>query len=173
MERKIQSLARLGTKHFTAYLDEVSLRNGRVSKRICIDHPQASAIVPFVSDKEIIMVRQYRYALKREVLEIPAGKIDNGESPEECIKRELIEETGFEAKSIEWLYSYAPAIGYSNEFIHIYVSRDLKKLGDRVDKNEISSVEILSLDEVFGMIRDHKIIDSKTLIGLAFIRPFV
>jgi ADP-ribose pyrophosphatase len=119
------------------------------------------------------MVRQYRYALKKEVLEIPAGKIDKGESPEECIKRELIEETGFAAKSIEWLYSYAPAIGYSNEIIYIYVSRDLVKIGDRVDENEISSVEILSLDEVFGMIRDHKIIDSKTLIGLSFIRPLV
>ena len=173
MERKIQSLASLGTKNFTAYLDEVSLRNGRTSKRICIDHPQASAIVPFVSDNEIVMVRQYRYALKREVLEIPAGKIDKGESPEECIKRELIEETGFEAKSIDWLYTYAPAIGYSNELIHIYVGRELKKLGDKIDEDEISSIEILSLDEVLGMIKDHKIIDSKTIIGLAFIRPFV
>ncbi|TET92895.1 MAG: NUDIX hydrolase, partial [Desulfobacteraceae bacterium] len=118
MERKIQSLASLGTKSFTAYLDEVRLRNGKISKRIRINHPQAAAIVPFVSDKEIIMVKQYRYALKRETLEIPAGKIDKGESPEECIKRELVEETGFKAKFIKWLYTYAPAIGYSNELIH-------------------------------------------------------
>jgi ADP-ribose pyrophosphatase len=103
MERKIQSLASLGTKNFTVYLDEVSLRDGRISKRICVDHPQAAAIVPFVSDNEIIMVRQYRYALRRETLEIPAGKIDEGESPEECIKRELVEETGFEARFVKWL----------------------------------------------------------------------
>ena len=173
MEKKIHSLASLRTKSFTAYLDEVSLRNGKISKRIRIDHPQASAIVPFVSDNEIIMVKQYRYALDRETLEIPAGKIDNGESPEECIKRELIEETGFETKSIQWLYSYAPAIGYSNELIHLFSGRDLKKVGTKIDEDEISSLEILTLDEVIGMIRNHKIIDSKTIIALSFIRPLI
>ena len=173
MERKIQSLASLGTKSFTAYLDEVSLRNGRISKRIRIDHPQAAAIVPFVSDEEIIMVRQYRYALKRETLEIPAGKIDKGESPEECIKRELIEETGFETKCIQWLYTYAPAIGYSNELIHLYSGRDLKKVETKIDEDEISSLEILTLDEVIGMIRNHKIIDSKTIIALSLIKSLI
>ena len=173
MEQKIQSLASLGTKNFTVYLDEVSLRNGRISKRIRIDHPQAAAIVPFVSDDEIIMVRQYRYALGRETLEIPAGKIDRGESPEECIKRELVEETGFEAQSIEWLYTYAPAIGYSNELIYLYVGRDLKKLEKDIDENEISSIEIFTLKEVLGMVRDHKILDSKIIISLAFISSLI
>jgi len=173
MERKIQNLASLGTKSFTAYLDEVRLRNGKISKRIRINHPQAAAIVPFVSDKEIIMVKQYRYALKRETLEIPAGKIDKGESPEECIKRELVEETGFKAKFIKWLYTYAPAIGYSNELIHLYSGRDLEKIGTKIDENEISSLEILTLDEVIGMIKNHKIIDSKTIIALSFIRPLI
>ena len=173
MERKIQSLASLETKSFTAYLDEVSLRNGRISKRIRIDHPEAAAIVPFVSDEEIIMVKQYRYALQRETLEIPAGKIDKGESPEECIKRELIEETGFETKCIEWLYTYAPAIGYSNELIHLCLGRDLTKVETKIDEDEISSVEILTLDEVIGMIKDHKIIDSKTIIALSFIRSLI
>ena len=173
MERKIQSLASLGTKNFTVYLDEVSLRNGGISKRICIDHPQAAAIVPFVSDNEIIMVRQYRYVLGRETLEIPAGKIDEGESPEECIKRELVEETGFEAKFIKWLYTYAPAVGYSNELIHLYLGRDLKKLEKEIDENEISSLEILTIEDVLGMIRNQKIIDSKTVIALAFIRSLI
>jgi ADP-ribose pyrophosphatase len=173
MERKIQSLASLGTKSFTAYLDEVSLRNGRISKRIRIDHPQAAAIVPFISEKEIIMVKQYRYALQRETLEIPAGKIDKDESPEECIKRELIEETGFETKSIEWLYTYAPAIGYSNELIHLYMGRDLEKVETKIDENEISSLKILTLDEVREMIRNHKILDSKTIIALSLIKPLI
>ncbi|MBW1716599.1 MAG: NUDIX hydrolase [Deltaproteobacteria bacterium] len=173
MERKIQSLASLGTKNFTVYLDEVSLRNGRISKRIRIDHPQAAAIVPFVSDNEIIMVRQHRYALGRETLEIPAGKIDRGESPEECVKRELVEETGFEAQSIEWLYTYAPAIGYSNELIYLYVGRDLKKLEKDIDENEISSIEIFTLKEVLRMIREHKILDSKTILSLAFIGSLI
>lgn len=173
MERKVQSLASLGTRHFTAYLDEVSLRNGKISKRIRIDHPQAAAIVPFVSDEKIIMVKQYRYALHRETLEIPAGKIDTGESPEECIKRELIEETGFEVTCIEWLYTYVPAIGYSNELIHLYSGKDLKKVEVKIDENEISSLEILPINEVIGMIRNHKIIDSKTIIALSLIKPLV
>ncbi len=173
MEQKIQSLASLGTRNFTVYLDEVSLKDGSISKRIWVDHPQAAAIVPFISDNEIIMVRQYRYALRREMLEIPAGKVDKGESPEECIKRELVEETGFEVKSLEWLYTYAPTIGYSNELIHLYSGRDLKKLEKKTDVNEISSLEILALEEVLGMIRNHKIIDSKTIVALAFIRSLV
>ena len=173
MEQKIQNLASLGTKSFTAYLDEVSLRNGKISKRIRIDHPQAAAIVPFVSEKEIIMVKQFRYALQRETLEIPAGKIDKDESPEECIKRELIEETGFETKSIQWLYTYAPAIGYSNELIHLYIGKNLEKVETKIDEDEISSLEILTIDEVIGMIRNHKILDSKTLIALSLIRPLI
>ena len=173
MEQKIQSLASLGTKNFTVYLDEVSLKDGTISKRICIDHPQAAAIVPLISDNELIMVRQYRYALKRETLEIPAGKIDKGESAEECIKRELAEETGFEAKAIKWLYTYAPAVGYSNELIHLYLGSDLEKLGNKVNDGEISSLEILTIDEVLGMIRNHEIVDSKTIIALAFVRRLV
>jgi ADP-ribose pyrophosphatase len=173
MERKIQSLASLSTKNITVSLDEVSLRNGQVRKRIFVEHPQAAAMVPFVSDNEIIMVSQYRYALARETLEIPAGKIDGTESPEECIRRELVEETAYKARQITWLYTYAPAIGYSNELIHLYVGKDLKKLETAIDGNEISSVHILSLEEVKGMIRDHKIVDSKTLIALAFLGPLV
>ena len=173
MEEKIQSLASLGTKNFTVYLDEVSLKDGTISKRICIDHPQAAAIVPLISDDELIMVRQYRYALKRETLEIPAGKIDKGESAEECIKRELAEETGFEAKVIKWLYTYAPAVGYSNELIHLYLGSDLEKLENKVNDTEISSLEILTIDEVLGMIRNHEIVDSKTIIALAFVRSLV
>ena len=173
MERKIQSIASLGTKNFTVYLDEVTLRNGRVRKRIYVDHPQAAAMVPFISDNEIIMVSQYRYALGRETLEIPAGKVDGTESPEQCILRELVEETGYKAGHIKWLYTYAPAIGYSNELIHLYVGRDLKKLETKIDGDEISSVKILTLEEVMGMIKDHKILDSKTILALAFLRSLV
>jgi ADP-ribose pyrophosphatase len=173
MEKKIQRLASLGTKSFTAYLDEVVLRNGQVRKRIYVEHPQAAAIVPFVSDSEIIMVSQYRYALGRETLEIPAGKIDGAESPEQCILRELVEETGYKAGHIKWLYTYAPAIGYSNELIHLYAGRDLQKLETEIDGDEISSVKILTLEEVVSMVRDHEIYDSKTILALAFLQSLV
>ena len=173
MEQKIQTLASLGAKNFIAYLDEVSLRQGQISKRIFIDHPQAAAMIPFTAANEVIMVRQYRYALQRETLEIPAGKLDEGESPEECIKRELVEETGFEAQQVRWLYTYAPAIGYSNELIHIYEGRGLRRVQEEIDTHEISALEILPVGMVLEMIKNHEIVDSKTLLALAFTMSLV
>jgi len=166
MEKKIQTIARLSTNSFSAYLDEVLLRNGKVGKRIKFDHPEVTAIIPFASNDEIIMVRQFRYALERETLEIPAGKVDPGEKPEECVRRELLEETGYEAGAIKLIYTYAPALGYSNELIHIYSGHNLKKTNARIDEREIASVERLSLKRVTAMIKKGLILDGKTLIGL-------
>jgi len=135
-----------------------------------MDHPEAAAIIPLLSDKEILMVRQFRYALGRETLEIPAGKLDPGETPEQCIRRELLEETGYEAGKIEWVYTYAPALGYSNELIHIYSGHDLKKAGTAIDEKEISSVEKISLEQLKSMIREKLIVDGKTLLGLSWLR---
>jgi len=135
-----------------------------------MDHPEAAAIIPLLSDKEILMVRQFRYALGRETLEIPAGKLDPGETPEQCIRRELLEETGYEAGKIEWVYTYAPALGYSNELIHIYSGHDLRKAGTAIDEKEISSVEKISLEQLKSMIREKLIVDGKTLLGLSWLR---
>lgn len=112
------------------------------------------------------MVRQFRYALGRETLEIPAGKVDKGETPIECARRELLEETSYEPDELNAVYTYAPAIGYSNEIIHIFSAQGLEKTGNVIDEDEISSVEVLRLDEVFGLIEKGLILDSKTLIGL-------
>ncbi len=163
----------MGPENFVVHLDEIRRKDGSIGKRIFVDHPQAAAVIPFVSNDEIIMVRQYRYALGRETLEIPAGKIDKGENPEECIKRELIEETGYDANRINWIFTYAPALGYSNELIHLFTGSDLKRLEQRIDENEISSLEVLKIDEVIEMIRGHEIVDSKTIIALCFTKPLV
>ena len=170
MEKKIQTLATLSTHSFSAYLDEVLLSNGQVGKRIRVDHPEAAAIIPFISEHEIIMVRQFRYALGKETLEIPAGKVDPGEEPEECAKRELLEETGYEAGSINLIYTYAPAIGYSNELIHMYSGRSLIKRNVKTDKREILSLERLSIERVRGFIKEGLILDGKTIIGLSLIQ---
>jgi len=167
MEKRIQTIATLRTHSFSVNLDEVLLRDGKVAKRIRIDHPEASAIIAFASESEIIMVRQYRYALGRETLEIPAGKVDQGEKPEACARRELLEETGYEAESLKLIYTYAPAIGYSNELIHIYSGHNLKQVNASIDEREISSIQRLSLEEVRSLIREGRILDGKTLIGLA------
>lgn len=167
MEKRIRTLGSLIAPSFSAHLDEVTLMNGEVGKRIRIDHPEASAVIPFVSEDTILMVRQYRYALGVETLEIPAGKVDPGEDPETCARRELLEETGFHASTLERLYTYAPAIGYSNERIHIYSAQDLEWKSDETDEREISSVEKVSLAELREMIRQGRMVDGKTLIGLS------
>jgi ADP-ribose pyrophosphatase len=170
MEKKIRTIASLSTHSFSAYLDEVLLQNNQMGQRMRIDHPEASAIIPFVSDKEILMVRQYRYALGKETLEIPAGKLDPGESPEQCIRRELVEETGHEAGRIEWVCTYAPALGYSNELIHIYSGYELRKTQALIDEREIAAVERIPLDKLKSMIKERLILDGKTLLGLSLMR---
>jgi ADP-ribose pyrophosphatase len=168
MEKKITTLAILRTPSFSASLDEVLFRDGRTGKRMKIDHPEAAAVVPFVSHDEVLMVRQYRYALGKETLEIPAGKLDPGETPEACVRRELLEETGYEAGEFRLVYTYAPAIGYSNELIHIYSAHRLRKKRAKIDEREISSVEKHRLESLKKMMKKGILLDGKTLLGLFF-----
>jgi len=167
MEKKIQTIASLSANSFSAYLDDVLLMDGNATRRIRIDHPEASAIIPFISDNEIIMVKQFRYALGRETLEIPAGKVDPGEKTDECARRELLEETGYGAGEIKLIFTYAPAIGYSNELIHIFSARGLKKINEKIDEREIESIERMSIDRVNSLVKRGLILDGKTLLGLS------
>lgn len=169
MEKKIMTTASLVAPSFSAHLDEVLLRNGQVGKRIRIDHPEASAIIPFVSENEILMVRQYRYALGRETLEIPAGKLDPGETPEAGAERELLEETGFQAGELQHICTYAPAIGYANELIHIFAGHSMKRVSRSIDDIEISSLEVLPIEEIRKLFTKGLILDGKTLIGLGLL----
>lgn len=166
MEKKIHTIASLRTSSFSAHLDEVILRDGNVGKRIRIRHPEATAIIPFLTETDILMVRQFRYAFGRETLEIPAGKIGEGERPGACARRELLEETGHSPGSLEFLYSYAPALGYSDEIIHIFIARDLTKSGTGIDEREITSLETIPLCDAKEMIRKGLIQDGKTLLAL-------
>ena len=169
MEKKDQTIASLKCNHISVYLDEVSLKDGTKGKRIRLDHPEAAAIIPFVDHDEILMVKQFRYALGRATLEIPAGKVDPGESPEACAGRELLEETGYEAQALKLIYTYAPAIGYSNELIHIYSGHDLIKAHEKIDEREIDSIERVPILKLKEMIKKNLILDGKTLIGLSII----
>ena len=153
--------------HISVHLDEVTLKDGKGGRRVRLDHPEAAAIIPFITDDEILMVKQFRYALGRETLEIPAGKADPGESLETCARRELIEETGYEAQALKWVYTYAPAIGYSNELIHIYTGHNLKKVHEKIDEREIDSIERVPILKLKEMIKKNLILDGKTLIGLS------
>ena len=167
MEEKIRTLATLAAKHFTAQLDAVALRTGKLTERIRIDHPEAAAVLAFLDQRHIMMVRQWRYAVGQETLEIPAGKVDPGEALESCAVRELLEETGYRAARLCSLFRYYPAIGYSNEVIEIFAASGLLKSEPALDDDEISRVEVVPFDEIQELIHRGIIRDGKTVIGVS------
>lgn len=143
-------------------LTTVSLPDGRRKKREILVHPGAAAIVP-VLDGKLVLVEQYRTAVGRKTLEIPAGTLEAGESPEECAKRELIEETGFNASQWDMLAAYYPSPGYSSEIIHIFKASGLEKVPGAEAELPI---QYLDLKDLESRIRTGKIMDSKTIIGV-------
>ncbi len=170
MEEKIKTLGQIFATHFSAQLDVVRLRTGRITERIKINHPEAAAVLPFVDSRRILMVRQWRYAIGRETLEIPAGKVDPGEDVLMCARRELSEETGYKVGDILPIFNYYPAIGYSNEVIRIFAASGLERISEKLDEDEISKVEIIELDHVRELIARGHIQDGKTVIGISLFR---
>jgi len=168
-EEKLRTIATVHARSFSVNLDEVKLPSGRVTERIRVEHPDASALIPILDDGRILFVKQFRYSIQEETLEIPAGKLDPGEDPETCVRREFEEETGYSIGKVELLLKYVPAIGYSSEVLYIYknVGKSVRKLESvNVSSDEISSVEILSFDEIKTAISQGVIKDGKTLVAL-------
>ena len=166
-EKKLRTVATISARSFSVNLDEVELTSGRVKERIRVEHPDAAALVPILDDERIMFVRQFRYSIQEETLEIPAGKIDSGEDPEECIRREFIEETGYRVKNLDFILKYVPAIGYSSEVLYIYKGTGIvPQTGTPSSSDEISKVVILSFDEIREYINKGRINDGKTLIAL-------
>ena len=147
--------------------------NGKESWREVVHHPGASAIVAIDEDNRIIMEKQFRYALNDYLLEIPAGKLDAGEDPLVCAKRELEEETGIIASEWISLGTIATSPGFCNEVIHLYVARGLSKGEIHWDEDEYVEVERYTFDELLQRISEAKIKDSKTLSALLLAMPYL
>jgi len=145
----------------------VKLPNGKTSKRELISHPGAAAIIPILPGNKIIFVKQYRKAIEKVLLEIPAGTLEKNENPINCAKRELIEETGFKAKKIKKILDFYPAAGYTSERIHIFKATGLSHVGSNTEADEFIKIEILSKKQIKKLYQERKIVDSKTLIGLS------
>ena len=144
------------------YNDEVQCANNVVSTREYIKHPGGVCILGFI-DGKIPLVKQYRYALGKELLELPAGKLEKGENPETGAIREYEEEVGYKVGKIQKLGSIIPTCGYSNEVIHLFYAQDLKKTHTHFDDDEAIDIFLYSLDEILVMIDDGRIIDAKTI----------
>ena len=148
--------------------DQVELPDGRVEEYIACQHKGASAVVPVLPDGRILMVRQYRYAIGRITLEIPAGGRDGVNEPfEAAAKRELEEEAGYTTDSpLEHLITIATAIAYCNEMIEVYVARDLKKTRQHLDPDEFIEIEAFDVKDLVDLICDGRIQDSKTIASI-------
>ncbi len=142
---------------------------GTIEREIVV-HPGAVVILPFVSEAEIVMVHNLRHAVGRELLELPAGTLEDGEEPMDCARRELEEETGYRAGSIEPLCEFYTGPGICTELMHAFVARDLTKTEQRLDRTEQIRVELLSMDRALKMIAEGRISDGKTIAALSTYR---
>jgi len=139
---------------------------GRKVRREIIQHPGAAAILAFDENDKVILVKQHRFP-HGYILEIPAGTLEKREKPINCAYREIIEETGYEAKKMTGLISYFPSVGYNKEEIHIFVASGLtKKFELELDNDEFITVVKMDMKKLIGMIKTGKIIDSKTICAI-------
>ena len=149
------------------YKEPVQVPNGNVVKWDFIGHKGAAAIVPVREDGKILMVRQYRNALDRYTLEIPAGGLNGADEPTKtAAARELEEETGYRSEDVDFLISIRTTVAFCNEKIDIYVAHNLIKSHQHLDEDEFINVEAYTVDELMDMIYDTTIQDSKTICAI-------
>ena len=144
---------------------EIELPNGNIKHHEVIRHPGAVGIIALDDDDRVLLVNQYRTALERVTLEIPAGKLEPGEDARECAIRELAEETGYVAGKMTYLIPIAVAVGYSDEIIHLFIATDLKAGQAHPDDDEFVASQWMDLSELIDLVLDGRIEDSKTVIA--------
>jgi ADP-ribose pyrophosphatase len=157
-------------KYLLYCVDEVTLSNGHISTRELVVHPGAVAIAALTAENEIILVRQYRYPVRQVLYEIPAGKLEKGENPDNSAIRELEEETGFNAEKWEKLSAFFTAPGFSNEIMHLYAATDLTVSTAHPDPDEIIVWEKVPMDKALGMIETGEIKDGKTILAIQWLK---
>lgn len=153
-------------------IDEVELPNGKTAKREIINHPGAVAIIAITDDQKLIVVEQYRKALERSIVEIPAGKIEKGEDPKNTAIRELEEETGYRAASFTYLQTFATSPGFADEVIHLYVAKNLSVVEEKAALDEDEFVELMEItvEEAEQMMQDGRIYDAKTAYAVLWLK---
>jgi ADP-ribose pyrophosphatase len=146
--------------------DRVALPDGKEAAREYIRHPGAVVILPLLPDGRVLLERQFRYPLDRVFIEFPAGKIDTGEAPLACAIRELEEETGYRASDWQHVTTIHNAIAYSDEHLELYLARGLTPGPAKLDDGEFLETFSASLDDLLDWVREGKITDVKTVIGV-------
>jgi ADP-ribose pyrophosphatase len=155
-------------------VDTVRFPDGSTADLEMVRHPGASAVVPLLDspeapDPRVLLVRQYRYAADGFVYEIPAGRLEAGESPESCAERELKEETGYDAGEVVPLLSFYTTPGFTDEKIHVFLATNLTPGEAALESDEFLEPEPIPLSVALGMMKSGRIVDGKTIIGLLFV----
>lgn len=147
-------------------IEEHVLPDGRRASFEIVRHPGGAAVLPVLEDGRVVLIRQFRPAGGGMVLEIPAGRLEAGESPESCALRELAEEVGFRGRKLEKLGEMLTAVGFCDEVVHLYLARDLTPVERSLEPDEYIEVMILPLAEALRLVREGKIPDGKTQLAL-------
>lgn len=166
-ETKVAETRFFDGKIFNVRRDDILLPNGKPATREVIEHSGGSAVL-IVDNGKIMLVKQHRYPFDEELLEVPAGKRNNGEEPIETAIRELEEEAGLKAESVELIYKMYPSPAYDSEIIYIYEAKNFTKTKQKLDEDEFLTAEWYDLDEVEQMLKDGKIKDGKSLIAILY-----
>lgn len=166
IEKCLESKSIFTGKLLHVLCDKVVLPDGRESTREYIKHPGASVVIPYLNDKRVLLIRQFRYPVNRVMIELPAGKIDPDESPENTIKRELEEETGYSSNNIIKLCMIHTCVGYSDELLHLFWAYDLKPCINKPDYDEKIELLPMNINDAMEMIYSGKLTDAKSIIGL-------
>jgi len=149
-------------------VDKIILPSGRETTREIVEYRGAVTLIPVFEEGRILFVKQYRHVVGRELLELPAGKLEEGENPEETARRELVEETGYYPSKLKKIASFYVAPGYSTEYMHLYLAKGLEKREVNPDFDEIISPVIIEEEKVKRMLKEGDIEDAKTILGLLF-----
>ena len=171
-EKTIHSQPIFKGKVISLKVDDVTLPNGETSKREIVNHPGAVAIIAITGEGKLVVVEQYRKALERSIIEIPAGKLEPGELPEITAARELEEETGYGCNELTYLQSFATSPGFADESIHLFIARGLYKIENRAAMDEDEFVELMEItvEEGERMIAQQKIFDAKTAFAILWMK---
>jgi ADP-ribose pyrophosphatase len=167
MSVKVHKITNLyNGKIFDVVLEKVTLPNGAIKNSEIVRHPGAAAMVPLLDDGKVLLISQYRHAVGEFLWEIPAGTLEPDEAAIECARRELVEETGYEASSFNKLAEILPAPGYTDEHIHIFLATGLKSVKQKLEDDEVLELQPMAFDTALEMITKGEIQDAKTIAGL-------
>jgi len=158
---------------FDVLLDEVELPSGRRTTREVVKHVGAVGLVPVLDDGRIVLVEQYRYPAGEILIEVPAGRLEEGETPDQTARRELLEETGYMADEMKRVTVFYTTPGYTSEKLYLYLARGLTKAETKPDFDENIRLREVSVEDALRLIGRGEIRDGKTIAGLLYYRTFM